>query len=160
MSEQELDTGIDLFDAILDAGWDDIPDLPDFVTLPNGMFKVLCEDVKVNPAKGDKRAYIVLRFSVVSTLELGEGTPEAVALEVPTGSLFSQNFQDQEGKPGSAVSSLKKVFGDVGTALGASTPRALLDQLVGTELIVLNKLRADTKKEGMWYNTIKMATLA
>lgn len=95
MAEAQNTTILDL-DSLLDSTMDNVPDVPDFLTPPDGLYKLACSDAKIEEYevkkgenKGAKRARIKITHKVVATIETN-GVP------VPDNSLFSEQFMATE----------------------------------------------------------------
>lgn len=86
-------------DAMMDDTLDSVPDMPDFMNPPNGLYNLKSMSAKIeqytSKAKDGKPAVsgtrIRLTSSVVQTVEL-----EAGQVPVPDGTLFSETFQGTE----------------------------------------------------------------
>lgn len=86
-----MPTILDL-DALLDGNLDEVKDIPDFVTPPEGSYMLKISGVELDRGKakdGTERVTIVVTRSVAATLETKE-------LPVADGSLFSERFQYNE----------------------------------------------------------------
>ncbi len=85
-------------DAMMDETLDNVPDMPDYQNPPDGLYKLVCKEVKTEtytskpkdgkPASSGTR--IRMTTAVVATTEFPSGMP------VPDGTLFSETFQGTE----------------------------------------------------------------
>lgn len=89
-----METILDL-DALLDGNLNDVKDVPDFVTPPEGAYMLAINDVALDKREDkDKveKVVIVITYSVAGTLEVKD-------MPVADGSLFTERFQyTEDGK--------------------------------------------------------------
>lgn len=132
-------------DALLDATLDEIDDLPEFVTIPKGMHKVLAT-FKMGTNKDKPSVKLMLTY--LETLELAD--PEAVA--PAPGSMASVNYllTNEYG-----LGNFKKVAAPFREALGLNTNRDIIDGVKDVEVAIETSLRADKNKEDVLYLEIK-----
>lgn len=100
------DTILDM-DSILDQTLDTVPDIPDYVTPPTGLYMLSIEEAKLEKYNTkDKKAG--LRLKVVHKIE---ETVETEEMPVADGSLFSETFQATEEGLGYFKRAAKKYLG-------------------------------------------------
>lgn len=134
------------FDSLLDTSWDNIEDLPEFVTFPVGMYMFRGKDVKFMPADASKNkdAAVMLMAEMIQPMEISkDATPPQ------EGSLLGIYYSGKMG-----IQRMKKVFGELASSLGASNPKEFLDQFTGSEFGAAIKNRADKNDPDKVYNEV------
>lgn len=139
------DLDLDVIDSLLDSDLAGIEDLPDYVTPPEGFYKL---KVKVDLAKEFKgKRAIGLTFNVIETIALNNAAEEPVK----EGSLFSQMyFPDTSVEKQHMWRWLKKAIKYYSTAVGATSLKQALvamDEQIVTAKVTLRPNEEKTQ----WY---------
>jgi hypothetical protein len=137
-TENEIEVNeLDLFNSMLGASWDQIEDLPDFVTPAVGDYLVRVEKCEVGTSADKTQGAIKLIGKIEAVVELSNPSD----VPPPEGSLVGGNFVGKVG-----VQRFKKSMADVAEALGAEGPAQLIEMLEGNLLAVTFRQRADKEK--------------
>lgn len=149
---------LELFEQMLDLGYDQIEDLPDFILFPTGSYLFNCKGAEIGVNKDKTSGQVKLMFELVDTMELANAE-----LEPPKqGSLFMLTYQGKFG-----IQKFKKVFGDVWVQQGFASAREFIDNMVNMQFALSmkpkpnkdGKLDPDTQ-EVICYNDCITATAA
>lgn len=128
MSTETSSASLEAYKAGLQSGWDDIENIPDYVTLPEGSFKGIIQsaDFSELEAKDGKDAVGISRFTVLVSDNLDN--PEAV--EGIVGGLAQFSFMGEQGK-----ARIKKSLWPVIEGLAVPNIDALWEQLPNKEIV-------------------------
>lgn len=140
-----------LFEGLLQTSFEDIEDLPEYATFPNGVFKFLVSKAGVDHEK----AAIKLQFSKQLTVELATNQHNADLADPKDGSLFGVTYGKEFG-----IKKFKQRWKGIVSQLGASTPEELLNRLEGQEVLMVIGGRFDRDDPTKYYNEIIDVTLA
>lgn len=143
-------------DSLLDADLGEIEDLPDFVTPPNGFYKLTVEVDKKKVMK-DKKA-VQFKFHVVETIQLNN----PAEVPVKEGSLFTQAFfPDTSQEKANVWRWLKKAVKPYLESCGAANLSSALDAMNGQMITAVVTLRPnDPKNPTIWYPQVEKITPA
>lgn len=144
-------------DIDLDESVDGTVSAPDFVTPPNGVYRLMVKSVKVStkPDKDKpeiKKSRASVMISVVKTKEIADGE-----IGVPDGSLFSMNYQWTEQGKGFLKSFAEKVLG-VEACKNASWKQIFAELETGVNFDARVRVKKDGDFENVNLNDIKPAT--
>jgi hypothetical protein len=140
-------------DAMLDESLDAVPDMPDYINPPDGLYRfktMSCKTEKYTTKPKDGKpatsgTRIRLTTSVLDTKELKQGeTP------VPNGTLFSETFQGTEEGLGYFKARAIKML-NVEDVKGVSL-RDIMDGLVDTEYDAKAQTKITTTSAGTFEN--------
>ena len=155
MSEQN-NAALEAYNASLQTGWDDIEDVPDYVTLPEGTFRGIITDAKVEVIEGKdgKEDTAVSKFVVQVTQNIDN--PEVT--EGIVGCLASYGYVGDFGKK-----MIKKSMWEIITGLGVANIADLWEQLPGKEVVFTTKTtysKPDLEGHKKTYSNIQLIMLA
>lgn len=132
------------FDDLLDSAIDDLADIPEFKTFPNGVHKVT---VKFAEKEVNKHPCVELSMSAVETVELTNPAESEPLNPGDEGSvLYMLDNEIGQGK----LKKILKVFAD---EFGTASLRDTMNAAQGSEVFAVCKGRVD-KKNGNVYNDI------
>lgn len=132
------------FDDLLDSSIDDLADIPEFKTFPNGVHKVT---VKFVEKEVNKHPCVEFNMSAVETVELANPADSEPLNPGDEGSvLFMLDNEIGQGK-------LKKILVVFAAECGTSSLRDTMTAANGMEVFVVSKQRVD-KKNGNVYNDV------
>jgi hypothetical protein len=140
-------------DAMMDESMDSIPDMPDFINPPDGLYRFKCMTCKTeqytskakNGKPESKGTRIRMTTSVVATNELKAGE-----IPVPDGTLFSETFQGTEEGLGYFKQRAIKIM-NVPDVKGA-TLRDIMEGLVDAEYDAKVVTKKTTTADGEYEN--------
>lgn len=138
------------FESLVNGALDDIKDLPDFVRLPVGAFKLVGEKIGVEEMGKNKEGGLKMYFIVKETMELTD--PEAQ--EPKIGDKVSFAYSGEFG-----LSKFKKVFLDVLTGMNVTSIAEFMDKFPDMEFDVAIKHRKDKNDETKVYAEIQSIVL-
>ena len=141
-------------DIDLDESVDGTVSAPDFVTPPNGVYRLQVKSVKVS-TKPDKdkpeikksRASVVI--SIVKTIDAGD------EIGVPDGSLFSMNYQWTEQGKGFLKSFAEKVLG-VEACKNASWKQIFTELETGMQFDARIRVKKTTNDKGDDFENVNL----
>lgn len=131
-------------DDLLDSNLDTVADIPDYVTPPDGLYKLDIVDAEIKKAKeAGKASRITITYKVAETVDTA-GAP------VADGSLFTEGFQGTEQGLEFFKKQVKKIMNV--TEIGGVSMRDILEGLKdiqGMEAHISTRKTVDavTKKE-------------
>ena len=132
------------FDSLLDSSIDDLADIPEFKTFPNGIHKVT---VNFKEKEVNKHPCVEFNMSAVETVELSNPADSEPLNEGDEGSvLYMLDNEIGQGK-------LKKILSVFAQQFGTSSLRETMEAANGCEVLVVSKQRVD-KKNGNVYNDV------
>lgn len=142
-------------DSMMDDTLDAIPDAPDFMNPPDGLYHILLKDAKTdkyNPkdAPDTEIPRIKILYSVIKTIETKD-------LPVPEGSMFSETFQATEQGLGYFKNRAKAVL-NVSDLAGVPL-RDIYDSLKGVEFNARLTIKKTTGKDGTEYENIQLRVI-
>lgn len=115
--------------AYLNASWDDIEDLPEYINPPTGSYKCLIEKAELKEPNAKQE---VPEPSIRVHLEITE-VMECDAEEQPkAGSKVMFTYKGKKG-----VQNFKKQFLPLAAAISATGPMELIDRMAGCEVAVV-----------------------
>lgn len=129
-------------DAFLDIHLDEIPDLPSFLTIPNGAHLVKLMVPKIDHDKGT----ISITGTYIGTEEL-DNADDSAKLPSGAGGFIGETFRPGKENPQAGVQRIKMLFKDIADARGWMSVRDILNGIEGMEVIFVTKLRAGKKDE-------------
>lgn len=151
MTEDNIDK-LALFNSMLETGFDDIENLPDFVNLLDGSFLLNIEKVEIGKTQDETNGSVSIRCSLVETL----GRPEVGEWpELAPGSLVNFRYYGDFG-----IKKLKKEWAEVIAGLQCPTPAAFIDMAAGATIAVTTRSRADKEDKSVRYTDVVSAVLA
>ena len=138
MSEEIEINELELFDNLIMSQWDDIEDLPDFVTPPLGDYLFEITKCEKGTSKDKTQGAIKIIGALKEVVELARPDEDVAP---PIGSLCGAAYYGELG-----VKRFKKIFKDAAIALGANSPAEMIETLQGATLAVTIRHRADSEK--------------
>lgn len=137
-------------DSLLDATLDDLADLPEFKTFPNGAHKVVIEFEK---KEVNKHPSIELKMTAVETLELADPAKDEPLAAGTTGNvLYMLDNEFGQGK-------LKEIIKPLAAHLGVSKISEVIEQAKGMEVVVVTKVRQNKDKTQSYTDVSKLEVL-
>lgn len=91
--ETVQDTTLLDLDALLDGNLEAVPDVPDYVTPPEGTYQLSVADIALDNSRKDKTGKPVI--VIITTLKV-EATLETKSMPVADGSMFTERFTHSE----------------------------------------------------------------
>lgn len=140
-------------DSILDNTLDSTPDVPDYVTPPDGNYLLDINDALIEKFKGKESEglRIKLTFAVAATVELAKDTE----LPVADGSLFNMTYQATEDGLAYFKKDAKKLM-NVADVNGVSI-RDILSNLKDVKGMPAQiKIRKSTGAQGQQYENVQV----
>lgn len=136
MSEQTLMNVSDL----LDANLDDIADLPEFCTFPNGLYslEIQWEEKEIN-----NKPKVELKLNLLTVEELEDPTAEAPAAKSQSSILFS--LDNEFG-----VGALKAVLKPLAAHFGTASPRSTMEASNGCTIVAALQAKKAKKGDGVF----------
>lgn len=163
LDQNEADMSVDMskfgaLSAVMSRNIADIEDLPEYVTPPEGNYKLLVQ--KVGPEEINEKTALKVEYVIIDTIALAdpEGDKEHV---VTPGSIFSEAFwfSDPE-KVEKTLSVLKAKFGGLSEAVGSTNLLEIMNKMEGMQVqcIITNRVvkDKDTKKSRVFASTRDM----
>ncbi len=134
----------DILNGLLDAQLDDLADLPEFGTYPNGAHKVIIDwetkEVNNHPA-------VSLKFKLIETLEMSNPADTPLTAGAEGNVLYMLDNEFGQG-------ALKKDIKPLAAATGAGSLRDIMEQSKGMEVTIVTKSRQNKDKTAT-YNGIQ-----
>lgn len=155
MSENEV-----VLDDLLGTNVQDVEDLPEFVTLPNGSYRLKGTSFKTGKTS-TKKQKVTTFFELVSIHEMAENQPENMDTNperYPAGSLVSFMFTDAE--PAKVLSRLKKAFGDTMMENGMTSFSELADNFDNLEFDCAVVARPNQNDPNQFFGDLQIAMIA
>lgn len=159
-NSSDVDVNIDMskfgaLSAVMARNLDSVEDLPDYVTPPEGTYKLLVQ--KVGPEEINDKTALKVEYCIIETIALAD--PEGDKEHVCTpGNLFSEAFwfNDPE-KVEKTLSVLKAKFGGLAEACGTTNLLGIMNKMEGMQVqaIITNRVVKDkeTKKSKIYAST-------
>lgn len=149
-TQENLDLG-----AMMDATLDNIPDAPDFITPPPGIYTLGVKDCKVEtykPKAGGEAQRIRILYTVEATEEVA-----ANEVPVPDGSMFSETFMaTQQGL--SYFKSRVKAIMNVDSLAGSSL-RDMMESIKGTTFDARITIKKTSNPNGGEYENVQIRVI-
>ena len=144
---------IEMTNALLNAGWNDIEDLPSYVDFPTGSYHVRCSKAEVKePNPKDEKPDVAVRVHVELVAVL-ESTAESEKLpKVGDKAMFS--FKGAEG-----IKRMKAALMQVATAINAASPSELVDRLEGLEFAITVQQSPNANNPDRPYTNLRTAVM-
>lgn len=152
MSEQTL---LDL-DAMMDDALDNIPEAPEFVNPPDGIYMFAVKEVKIDKYKTKKEPNV--EKSRIKALLTVSTTLETKELPVPDGSMFSLTWQPTEQGLGFFKNFAKKVM-DVSDIAGVPL-KEVFNAMTGTVFKGRAQNKKTKDKEGNEYENLSVFVMS
>lgn len=132
-------------DSLLDSTLDDLEDLPSFEPYPAGAHRVLAtmeaKDIGGKPC-------VELSFKLLETMELADPSAKEPKAGDTANTLYMLDNEYGRGN-------LKKVAIPLGTALGVTSIREVVDQCKEVECVIITGLRKDKNDPDKRYLQVK-----
>lgn len=134
-------TTLNDLDSLLDGTLDDLADMPEFKALPAGSHRATIKwDLKeVNEQKCPN-----LDITVIETVELADATATPAATGDTTNVLFM--FKKKDGTANEiGQGQFKAIMKSLAETYGAKSPRDLMTESNGAEVLLTTKVRTDKR---------------
>lgn len=138
--------------ALMDTGWDDIEDLPEYELLAIGTYRLnidKCECI-VTTEEGKQGLRVTWTFSVIDCIELAN---EADTKPEP-GTMFTQSYFGEFG-----IKFMKRIFGNVCKAMEWPNPTVMVDNAANTKIMAVVGQRPDRNDKTKIYNDLLEAAI-
>lgn len=131
--------------SVLAKNLNDIPDLPDYVAPPAGVYKLAIEDAG-QKIINEKQAFVV-NYVVMENVSLSNPQEDATELAaIKPGSKMSEAFYFNDAERIETVLGvLKKKYGPLGANLGTTNLMEILDKMAGMTIQAQIGRRQDEK---------------
>lgn len=141
----------------------DIEDLPNFVSPPPGVYKLMiekCEQDTVNEKTILKVTYKFLELVELSSKADDEEKKEVAAIQWGKDKMSENFYFDKPDKIETTLGALKKKYGGLGAQLGTTNLEEILSKMVGCTVQAQIGRRADENDSTKFYGYTRQLQLA
>lgn len=128
-------------DSLLDGTLDDLADMPEFKALPAGSHRAT---IKWEMKEVNEQVCPDLGITIIETMELADATATPAAVGDKTNVLYM--FKKKDGTANEiGQGQFKEIMKSLAATYGAKSPRELMAESNGAEVLITTKVRTDKR---------------
>lgn len=140
-----MSENIDLMNSLLNTSFDDIEDLPDFVTPVPGAYNLGCVKAEFVTDEENDKAFVNIVWQILGVVE-----QEKDKVDYPEGTLFGTRYYGEFG-----IKKFKKIYAALIEQLNCSNAAELIDQMENAEVLAIVTNRSDKDDKSIKYADIQ-----